>query len=120
MQQALPRTNRFWNCTCQPDKSENDVEALSQLLQTIHSGNPFKGTLHIHGLDNASYLLQTWLVSMLEHETVRFPDGRQVRFEGRIAASVFQPLEQVLAQSGIMPALIYKASRRASTAEALT
>ena len=45
---------------------------------------------------------------MLEHETVRFPDGRQIRFEGRIAASVFQPLEQVLAHSGMVPALIYK------------
>ena len=90
------------------DKSENDVEALSHLLQTIHSGNSFKGTLHIHGLDNASRLLQTWLVSMLEDETVRFPDGRQIRFEGRIAASVFQPLEQVLDHSGMVPELMYK------------
>jgi signal transduction histidine kinase len=90
-----------------PEKPENHLEILYQLLQTADSGAPFRGTLHIHGIENSSYLLQTFLLLMIEQGTLRFPDGRQRCFEGRVAVSMFKPFEQVVEQNCLVPPLVY-------------
>jgi hypothetical protein len=92
----------------EPEKHENQLEIIYHLLQTADSGKPFRGTLHIHGIENASRDLQACLVPMLEHAAIQLPHGRQLCFRGRIAATVFKPLEQVAAQNCLMPALFYR------------
>jgi len=90
-------------------KSDDALEELYHLLQTLDSGKPFRGTLHINGIENSSHLLQTCLLSMLAHSPVRLPDGRQLYFQGRITAGMFQTMEQGMAQQGcLMPSLAYK------------
>jgi signal transduction histidine kinase len=90
-----------------PDKSENQLEILYGLLQTAAPDKPFIGTLHIHGIEHASYLLQTFLLLMIEQGTLYFPDGRRLSFQGRVTASMFKPIEQVAAQNCLVPPLLY-------------
>ncbi len=105
---GFTRDDPFLELHLSPDKHENTLEALYQLLQTADSGKPFRGTLHIHGIENASRDLQAGLVPMLEHAAIHLPQGRQLCFRGRIAATVFKPLDQIAAQNNLMPALFYR------------
>ena len=105
---GFTRDDPFLELHLSPDKHENTLEALYQLLQTADSGKPFRGTLHIHGIENASRDLQAGLVPMLEHAAIHLTQGRQLCFRGRIAATVFKPLDQVAAQNNLMPALFYR------------
>jgi signal transduction histidine kinase len=105
---GFTRDDPFLELHLSPDKHEHTLEALYQLLQTADSGKPFSGTLHINGIENASRDLQAGLVPMLEHAAIPLPQGRQLCFRGRIAATVFKPLEQVAAQNCLMPALFYR------------
>jgi len=91
-----------------PEQQENQLEMLCQLLQAAGQGKPFSGTLHIHGIEHASYLLQSIFLRMLDHAALPLPDGRQLSFEGRVAASMYKPLELVAAQNCLVPLLFYR------------
>ena len=90
------------------DGKGDPFDALYEILKQSSPEIPFRGTLYISGLENASCILQKTLLHMLEKHSIGFPDGRHLLFEGRLAASVDTPLEILLSQETFLPGLYYR------------
>ena len=90
-----------------PNSKQENLDNLSALLLADFPEQPFKGTLHIHGLENASHRLQIALLRMLDEQKL-MTDKYQFRFEGRISASTYKTLDEIRSQGIILNDLLYK------------
>ena len=90
-----------------PNSKQENLDNLYALLLADFPEQPFKGTLHIHGLENASHRLQIALLRILDEQKL-MTDKYQLRFEGRISASTYKTLDEIISQGIILHDLLYK------------
>jgi hypothetical protein len=99
----------FLELHLRPNREQENLDTLYALLLADLPGQAFRGTLHIHGLENASFRLQSALLHMLDEQRL-VPDRNQFRFEGRISASIHKTLDEIASQDVILHELLYKLS----------
>ena len=97
----------FLELHLRPNREQESLDTLYALILADIPGQAFRGTLHIHGLENASPRLQSALLHMLDEQTL-LTERNQLRFEGRISASIHKTLDEIASQGVILHELLCK------------
>jgi DNA-binding NtrC family response regulator len=104
---GFTKTEPFLELHVRPNREKESLDTLYALILADIPGQAFSGTLHIHGLENASPRLQSALLHMLDEQKL-LTERNQFRFEGRISASIHKTLDEIASQGAILHELLYK------------